>query len=79
MAAYKGHHYPGPGNHFCKWLTFFYYFTFKLDVLVNNLGLSVFFFFNQNVFLKRNWLSKYTYVFSMCVYTKMKGVKSSDT
>ena len=34
-AAYKGHHYAGPGNHFCKCIA--YYFRNKMSVF----GLSV--------------------------------------
>ncbi|KAH1187616.1 hypothetical protein KIL84_020365 [Mauremys mutica] len=28
MAAYKGHHYPGPGNHFCKFIVLFFLLRF---------------------------------------------------
>lgn len=64
MAAYKGHHYPGPGNHFCKWSLFYYYFTFKLDIFVNSLV-----FKKQIVFLIKDivYICKYTYTFSLCV------------
>ena len=62
MAAYKGHHYPGPGNHFCKWSLFYYYFTFKLDIFVNSLV-----FKKQIVFLIKDivYICKYTYTFSL--------------